>query len=230
MVGLPVLHPFGQDGQNIEALVKVMHLPEGSLARPGLSDRTSPAGLNQADRDTERLIEVFPEEIGRGGEGGDGLGRAHIPPAGRYGGAFQRHVARGLCQPEQPDAGDLVQGGQFLLEAVDTDFSIPGPGRTHGHLHIGLPAAHPHFSDQDIVQRYGFPVRERDAVRTTRVRGRELDKPLAVSGNGSAVGLGGPGRPDRHRGLRVGLAPDTDRGVALKNHVVAEDGFENHLG
>ena len=183
---------------------------------PGLRSAAPPGIIDQADRHTERLLQLAAEVIARSRKRPDGLWRADLPRAIEISLWFLRALDRHV---DQPDRGEC---GRRPLQ-------IGIPALVNAPLHVRLPGADPHLADQHIVERNGVLPLDSQRVRAAVGHHRiEEHLPLPVRSSLRGVGL----RAERHGDSlsRLSLAPDPVADPLLQHHVIAEHVVERDIG
>ncbi len=112
---------------------------------PGLGGSATDRAVNDADRHPQVGLQIAGEEIADGGEILDGGGRADGP---RASGGRLRQLGVVLVDIELAD--ERMGGGSDFMFPTDDGF-LP---RAEAELafHVGLAAAKPDFTDQDVVK------------------------------------------------------------------------------
>lgn len=189
--------------------------------RPRFNPGSAPVGAEDADRHVELLQQLAAEEEGRGAGSFEFGSRHRLIPFdrllfGRGRAPLARHV-RKAQQRQVRAVGNLLAGA--VRVAVAVVFSA-APER---HLHIGLAAGDPDFTDEDVFGVHAV-CRARGLERAVLLaggEGRELHHPLAVVSGGGRLRLIGELHRDAFAG--GGEAPDRDFHIALQNRVVRKD-------
>ena len=168
-------------------------------------------------------MQLAGEKVTGGGEVGNRLRRAGLPASAYDLYIFPRSQTGNPLDAEQTYPRPV---GAFDL----ADIIAHAAPSSYRHLHIGLPRADPHLTDQHVLQRNGLPVRNGNRIRSSRVGSFQLQHPFSVR---SATGSDGrsvprPGR--RHLGPRFGPAPKRRLALPLQNHVAAENGSQPDFG
>ncbi|AAK25017.1 hypothetical protein CC_3055 [Caulobacter vibrioides CB15] len=205
--------------QDRDGVVIAADLAKGRRRHPGLDARAAPRGVDQAQRDLPRLLQLAGEVEAAGREGADRVLVGRLP-GGRFLEVLGGRAGVGLL--DRGHADGVV--GRAVVDLV--------PGVARGgdlHLHVRLARAQPDIADQDVGRAgLGRGGGGGDGVGAAGGRGREVHAPGAVGTGLGGQGLAGEGRGD---GLaRLGGSEHRQGPVALDDGVVGEQAVQKGLG
>ena len=180
--------------------------------RPRFNACPAPGRIDQAHWHTQLFMEFAPEIITRRREPAPtaichGLRRAHLP--------LRVDVRLRIGRPavghhQQADTRVIRRRNLLLAVLAGAD----------AHLHIRLPGADPHFTNEYIRERQLVRAGNRHHMRASCLHRRQHRDPLSA-----LIRLGFPflrSDLDRHLLLGTRPSPHHDRSVPLQHHVVAE--------
>ena len=186
-----------------------------SIRGPRLDGGAALGAPDQTDRNSRLLVHLASEIITDRREILDSLGRAGSPGNTTDLGAWRgRHRATHLEQADQREIR--------LLEIVRPVACSQHP------FHVGLAAANPDITHEDIVQRELVLARDGHGRRGCRNLHRvELDAPLAILVGHHRFLLAG--KCDRHLLARLCRAINRHRHIPLEDHVIRENPVQGYV-
>jgi len=148
------------------------------------------------------------------------------------GGALRFERLRRANLPVAPRGGALFRGIRFrrrektdFRQVRPLDFAVSIKDPRDSELHVGLPGADPHVTEQHVGESLSLGTGDVDLVGTAGRNRPDLDGPLpiGIGDGGCGRDIGGATKGDGHHFTGYGPAPDRIRLIALEHHVIGEN-------
>ncbi len=194
--------------------------------RPIHSGRAAAVHLDQSDRNLQFLVQLEAEVIG---DFGEAAALPRFVAAERVAGREDR-----LGGADDPARGfvEIVAAGRLAGVVEQANLRLVGRFRrrvANRPPHIRLPRADPDFTEQHVGQRDRvLPLHDQLQRFARGLERRQLAAPFAAAVRHDRRRI--PGQRHLHRLARRGRAPDDDRHLPLKHHVIGEERRQLDIG
>ena len=187
---------------------------------PRLHASTTPACIDNTDRDIHSLRKVIGKEVCRSRHICHALRRCAEPLA-TLAILLLLIVRASTLHGEHTDSVSLLSSRENVIHRVLHGLATKA---LDGHLHITLARAHPHVADKDIIQLKSLAIADSNGLRLERCGGSiNLYRPTSLAiGRGLYLAKFIPRYGDGNLRVRRSLTPQISHTILLEHHIATQ--------